>query len=962
MTESNNNQEIIIDLELDEVSSSFHDLLNNRDLDNQHPINAITGLQDELDRIPTKVSDLENDLVFLTEADIPTKVSDLENDLEFASISEVPTKVSQLENDSGFISEIPAEYVTERELAAKSYISSVPDYYVTEDELANRGYISSIPSEYITESELEEKGYLTEIPSHYVTEKGLEEKGYLTKIPSIYVTENELHDAIRDKAELSDIPTKVSQLENDAQYVNQNTFESHIENTFNPHNVTKTQVGLGRVDNTSDLEKPISLATQEALDEKVSFKELEETLDDYATIRDLDKELAKKPDAFIKSKEGVSRLFNAVDGSGSQFVNTEKRTATFVGIHNDEEKGPLAQIYSKDIESNEGARLNVSSKGIFYTNGKDNDSFDENDEIITKKDLEASLENTISEEDLKDYVRYENYGSDTRKTIRLENHDVLTGNTTDGKAVPLAMLSRWNVADFGNQSTHTNINTSTKIDGKGVITVNDTQAVLTDRLLGDVLKAGENVKITQETVNVNENFSYNTYKVDVDLSDVKVDVDLDDYATKEELKTKVNTLVESEDGKAKIFNEKSGGGAQFDNVKKNTLSYVGVNNGNDDVFVQIYSKDKTTNKGARLAASPQGIFYTNGEDNAYYSAENELVTRKDLEGTINITKVSQLENDSGFITEVPDEYVNEVELHNAISEKADKSSVYTKTEVDNLINTFKQLRFEVVDILPDVGEDGIIYLLPREDSEELNGYNEYIWIGDKYEYIGSTNIEVDDYVTKDELDAENISYSNGDITSVQEALDQLLYKAPTVTLSGGGRYEIGQIIDNVKLSWVINKDIITQSINQGIGALDPSLRKYTVENANINSNTTYTITINDGKTTKTSSTSITFMKKVYWGVSEKETLTNDDVLTFNSEMASNRQQERVFDCSGGKYFYFAIPAEFCNGISFKVNEFLFSDMSLEEMRFINASGYESDYHIYRCNNIQTGSSIKVEVL
>ena len=33
-------------------------------------------------------------------------------------------------------------------------------------------------------------------------------------------------------------------------------------------NLTKYDVGLGNVDNTSDLEKPISLATQAALDQK----------------------------------------------------------------------------------------------------------------------------------------------------------------------------------------------------------------------------------------------------------------------------------------------------------------------------------------------------------------------------------------------------------------------------------------------------------------------------------------------------------------------------------------------------------------------------------------------------------------------------------------------------------------------------------------------------------------------
>ena len=43
---------------------------------------------------------------------------------------------------------------------------------------------------------------------------------------------------------------------------------SHAINTANPHSVTKTQVGLSNVDNTTDLNKPVSTATQTALDLK----------------------------------------------------------------------------------------------------------------------------------------------------------------------------------------------------------------------------------------------------------------------------------------------------------------------------------------------------------------------------------------------------------------------------------------------------------------------------------------------------------------------------------------------------------------------------------------------------------------------------------------------------------------------------------------------------------------------
>lgn len=46
---------------------------------------------------------------------------------------------------------------------------------------------------------------------------------------------------------------------------------AHIANKSNPHEVTKAQVGLDNVDNTSDVNKPISTATKTALDKKADL-------------------------------------------------------------------------------------------------------------------------------------------------------------------------------------------------------------------------------------------------------------------------------------------------------------------------------------------------------------------------------------------------------------------------------------------------------------------------------------------------------------------------------------------------------------------------------------------------------------------------------------------------------------------------------------------------------------------
>lgn len=53
----------------------------------------------------------------------------------------------------------------------------------------------------------------------------------------------------------------------------QNNLNAHINNRTNPHRVTKEQIGLDQVDNTSDANKPISTATQNALNDKFSATE-----------------------------------------------------------------------------------------------------------------------------------------------------------------------------------------------------------------------------------------------------------------------------------------------------------------------------------------------------------------------------------------------------------------------------------------------------------------------------------------------------------------------------------------------------------------------------------------------------------------------------------------------------------------------------------------------------------------
>jgi hypothetical protein len=210
-------------------------------------------------------------------------------------------------------------------------------------------------------------------------------------------------------------------------------------------------------------------------------------------------------------------------------------------------------------------------------------------------------------------------------------------------------------------------------------------------------------------------------------------------------------------------------------------------------------------------------------------------------------------------------------------------------------------------------------------------------------------------------DASQITYHNPSYPTVEAALDQLLYVAPLVTLTGGSTFEIGQTINSVALNWTINKNIISQSINQGIGSLDPSLRTFTHSAQTITTDRTYTITVNDGTNSATSSSSVLFRNKRFWGTSTLTSLTDAQIKALSSEFATSFTQSRTFDCTGGKYFYFAFPASFGTP-SFKVGGLAFSDMTLVTRAFVNASGFSSSYNIYRVTNLQSGSAIAVDVL
>ena len=121
----------------------------------------------------------------------------------------------------------------------------------------------------------------------------------------------------------------------------------------------------------------------------------------------------------------------------------------------------------------------------------------------------------------------------------------------------------------------------------------------------------------------------------------------------------------------------------------------------------------------------------------------DYFTQEDIDSLKIPKKVSNLENDTGFITKLVEDLVNYYK----------KSELYTQAEIDELLGNIVWIKVEVVETLPQKWQNGVIYFVPNGWSGE-NIYDEYIRLESKnrFDLIWTTKIDLSDYYTKDETD------------------------------------------------------------------------------------------------------------------------------------------------------------------------------------------------------------------
>lgn len=113
---------------------------------------------------------------------------------------------------------------------------------------------------------------------------------------------------------------------------------------------------------------------------------------------------------------------------------------------------------------------------------------------------------------------------------------------------------------------------------------------------------------------------------------------------------------------------------------------------------------------------------------------------------------NKLLNADGSITDFQGNIIVPANIVNAKVYENSKAIVNKFINVDGEIKTYEQISMDIfvpVDVLPEVGEENKIYLVPAENGT----FDEYYWINNKWELLGNVTLDLSNYPTFDQMNA-----------------------------------------------------------------------------------------------------------------------------------------------------------------------------------------------------------------
>lgn len=214
-------------------------------------------------------------------------------------------------------------YSGDKGKATTDKLNRIPDKLITDTVNVNQSTTEAVLNFTTYRQEAQQVGRNTlTITSATISQAGLMSSSDKTKL-----------DGLKDQAGItSDIDAV------------QTNLETHINNKSNPHEVTKDQVGLGNVDNTSDANKPISNATQTALNGKFSATDgnaLKQRVDNIPELVATDITVDSDNDSVNISLDKTSIVDGTLSGTT---ININSATASKAGILVPTDKSKIDKI------------------------------------------------------------------------------------------------------------------------------------------------------------------------------------------------------------------------------------------------------------------------------------------------------------------------------------------------------------------------------------------------------------------------------------------------------------------------------------------------------------------------------------------------------------------------------------------------------------------------------------------
>ena len=215
--------------------------------------------------------------------------------------------------------------------------------------------------------------------------------------------------------------------------------------------------------------------------------------------------------------------------------------------------------------------------------------------------------------------------------------------------------------------------------------------------------------------------------------------------------------------------------------------------------------------------------------------------------------------------------------------------------------------------------------------------------------------------------ADEVEYLNDTVGSatVEEALNKLIsdyyYVTPTVTSftasPNGGTFEIGSTITApITFNWNYNKDIITQTLTDCTLA-DETVRTATY-NTDISSNKTFTLQASDGKNNVSKNISYSFTNKVWYGSAAEGTYDDTFILGLsNGKLQTSKSGTYTVTVADREYFFIAMPTTYNNADELvgTIGGFSTGFSRVATLSHTNASGYATNYNIYKSTNASLGA-------